>query len=151
MPILRKTPGTTRLLLLLPFLIFNLRGFSQSPRTRTDFDGGWNLHLGDVQGGEDPGISEADWRLLDLPHDWSVEGKFSKDNPATYDGGALPGGIGWYRKSFTVPEASKDKMIAIDFDGVYQKSTVWINGHKLGFRPNGYVSFRYDLTPYLNL
>ncbi|MGH7237279.1 MAG: glycoside hydrolase family 2 TIM barrel-domain containing protein, partial [Candidatus Saccharimonadales bacterium] len=65
-------------------------------------------------------------------------------------GGALPGGIGWYRKTFTVPASSKNKLVYIDFDGVYQKSTVWINGHELGFRPNGYISFRYGLTPYLN-
>ena len=64
-------------------------------------------------------------------------------------GGALPGGIGWYRKAFTVPVTSKDKKVYIDFDGVYEKSSVWINGHSLGFRPNGYISFRYDLTPYL--
>ena len=73
----------------------------------------------------------------------------AKENPATPEGGALPGGIGWYRKTFTVPASSKDKKVYIDFDGVYQKSTVWINGHELGFRPNGYISFEYDLTPYL--
>src|SRR6185437_3762802 len=85
-----------------------------------------------------------------LPHDWSIEGKFSKDNPASPEGGALPGGIGWYRKTFTVPASAKNKLVYIDFDGVYQKSDVWINGHHLGFRPNGYISFRYELTPYLN-
>ncbi|MEO6849022.1 MAG: beta-galactosidase GalB, partial [Mucilaginibacter sp.] len=93
---------------------------------------------------------DGGWRVLDLPHDWSIEGAFSKDNPASPEGGALPGGIGWYRKTFTLPAGSEGKQIYIDFDGVYEKSTVWINGHPLGFRPNGYISFRYDLTPYLN-
>ena len=119
-------------------------------RTTQDFDKGWHFHLGDVTDGENASLNDAAWRMLNLPHDWSIEGKFSKDNPATPEGGALPGGIGWYRKTFTVPASSKNKLVYIDFDGVYQKSDVWINGHHLGFRPNGYISFRYELTPFLN-
>jgi len=119
-------------------------------RTIADFDKGWQFNLGDVADAQQTGFNDANWRTLNLPHDWSIEGKFNKDNPATPEGGALPGGIGWYRKTFTVPASSKDKLVYIDFDGVYQKSTVWINGHELGFRPNGYISFRYELTPYLN-
>jgi len=149
MPVLRTLSRTVKVLLLLPFLVFSLKSFSQSTRTRMDFDKGWHFHLGDAAGAENPTISDANWRALDLPHDWSIEGKFRKENPATPEGGALPGGIGWYRKSFTIPATAKDKKVYIDFDGVYQKSTVWINGHKLGFRPNGYISFEYDLTPYL--
>ncbi|HTD41339.1 MAG TPA: glycoside hydrolase family 2 TIM barrel-domain containing protein, partial [Mucilaginibacter sp.] len=149
MPVNRTLSRTVSVLLLLPFLFLNLKSFGQSPRSRMDFDKGWHFHSGDAAGAENPSMSDVNWRTLDLPHDWSVEGKFSKDNPATYDGGALPGGIGWYRKSFTIPASSKDKKVYVDFDGVYQKSTVWINGHQLGFRPNGYISFEYDLTPYL--
>jgi beta-galactosidase len=119
-------------------------------RTIADFDKGWHFHLGDVNGAELSTFNDANWRNLNLPHDWSIEGKFSKDNPATPEGGALPGGIGWYRKTFIEPALAKSKRIYVDFDGVYQKSTVWINGHELGFRPNGYISFRYELTPYLN-
>jgi beta-galactosidase len=139
----------SRFCFLLPLLIFSTKTFSQA-RTRADFDNGWRFHLGDLPGSENPAANDADWRRLDLPHDWSIEGAFSKDNPATPDGGALPGGIGWYRKSFTLPISAEDKKIYIDFDGIYEKSTVWINGHLLGFRPNGYISFEYDLTPYLN-
>ena len=134
-------------LLFLSFVYFNV---SAQTRSVADFDQGWHFHLGEVTGAEDPKMNDDNWRSLNLPHDWSIEGKFSKDNPATPEGGALPGGIGWYRKTFIVPVTSKDKKVYIDFDGVYQKSTVWINGHELGFRPNGYISFRYDLTPYLN-
>ncbi|MEP6612023.1 MAG: sugar-binding domain-containing protein, partial [Mucilaginibacter sp.] len=130
-------------------ILFSANGFSQG-RTVADFDKGWHFHLGNVDNGEKASLNDAGWRTLNLPHDWSIEGKFSKDNPATPEGGALPGGIGWYRKTFTVPAASKNKLVYIDFDGVYQKSDVWINGHHLGFRPNGYISFRYELTPYLN-
>jgi beta-galactosidase len=131
-------------------LLFTLNGFGQQGRSVTDFDKGWHFHLGDVSDGQKTSLNDAGWRMLNLPHDWSIEGKFSKDNPATPEGGALPGGIGWYRKTFTVPAASKGKLVYIDFDGVYQKSDVWVNGHHLGFRPNGYISFRYELTPYLN-
>ncbi len=142
-----KSKVFSLLILLVSFINFNV---SAQTRSVADFDKGWHFHLGDVSGAENPATKDADWRMLDLPHDWSIEGKFSKDNPATPEGGALPGGIGWYRKTFTEPASAKDKKVYIDFDGVYQKSTVWLNGHELGFRPNGYISFRYDLTPYLN-
>jgi beta-galactosidase len=141
---------TVKIALLITIVLFSFNAIAQSPRSRADFDGGWRFHLGDVQDGSSQILNDDNWRLLNLPHDWSIEGKFSKDNPATPDGGALPGGIGWYRKSFIVPASSKGKMVYIDFDGVYQKSTVWINGHELGFRPNGYISFEYNLTPYLH-
>ena len=114
-----------------------------------DFDRGWTFHLGDVPSAKNIDYDDYNWRKLNLPHDWSIEGKFAKDNPATPEGGALPGGIGWYRKVFTLPELSRGKIISVDFDGIYQKSEVWINGHLLGFRPNGYISFRYNLTQYL--
>jgi beta-galactosidase len=145
--LLQRTMGLLCLyfIALLPF-----KGYSQETRSIADFDKDWHFHLGDVSDGQITGLNDANWRQLNLPHDWSIEGKFSKDNPATPEGGALPGGIGWYRKTFTVPASSKNKLVYIDFDGVYQKSDVWVNGHHLGFRPNGYISFRYELTPYLN-
>ena len=87
---------------------------------------------------------------LNLPHDWSIEGEFSEKNPAGFGGGALPGGIGWYRKTFTLPATANGKSVFIDFDGVYRNSEVWINGHYLGKRPYGYISFEYELSPYLN-
>jgi beta-galactosidase len=95
-------------------------------------------------------FDDSNWQKLNIPHDWSIEGEFSKDNPATPGGGALPGGTGWYRKTFVIPETDREKLIFVDFDGVYQKSEVWINGHYLGMRPYGYSSFRYELTSHLN-
>ena len=134
--------------LLVIALLFTVNTFAQ--RIRADFDKGWHFHLGDTTDAQQTAFADANWRVLNLPHDWSIEGTFSKDNKATPEGGALPGGIGWYRKTFMVPASSKGKLVYIDFDGVYQKSTVWINGHELGFRPNGYISFEYEMTPYLN-
>ncbi|AKD02096.1 beta-galactosidase GalB [Pontibacter korlensis] len=118
-------------------------------REKSDFNKGWSFHLGDQQNAQDPNFNSSQWRTLNLPHDWSIEGEFSEKHPAGTGGGALPGGIGWYRKAFTVDEADKGKVFYIDFDGVYSNSEVWINGQSLGKRPNGYISFRYDLTPHL--
>ncbi|HVN47508.1 MAG TPA: beta-galactosidase GalB [Bacteroidota bacterium] len=120
------------------------------PRTRENFGKNWQFHLGDVLNGQRLDYDDSQWRVLHVPHDWSIEGEFSNDNPATAGGGALPGGIGWYRKSFTIPETEKNRLVFIDFDGVYRNSEVWLNGQYLGKRPYGYSSFRYELTPYLH-
>jgi beta-galactosidase len=132
------------------FLIFILASTSLAaqPRTVANFNKGWKFYLGDTSASI-VSFNDAGWRNLDLPHDWSIEGSFSKDHPSTPNQGALPTGIGWYRKSFIVPVQSKDKKVYIEFDGVYRNSEVWINGQHLGKRPNGYISFRYDLTPHL--
>lgn len=138
---------------LLLFLMLAILAGCNNPQTANRekilLDENWRFHLGDMEGAELPGFDDHRWRVLDIPHDWSIEGEFSRDHPATPGGGALPGGIGWYRKTFTIQEADREKKIYIDFDGVYQKSEVWINGNYLGMRPNGYISFRYDLTPFL--
>ena len=96
-----------------------------------------------------PGYSDGHWRRLNLPHDWAIEGDFSPSNPSGASGGALPGGIGWYRKHFSLSPDEKYDRFTITFDGVYMNSTVYINGHKLGTRPYGYSTFEYDLTPYI--
>ncbi len=93
--------------------------------------------------------SDGHWRRLNLPHDWAIEGDFSPSNPSGASGGALPGGIGWYRKHFSLSPDEKYDRFTITFDGVYMNSTVYINGHKLGTRPYGYSTFEYDLTPYI--
>lgn len=116
----------------------------------TEFNSGWRFALVDNDSASAPDFDDSGWRELNLPHDWAIEGDFSESNPSGTGGGALPGGIGWYRKSFTLPESYKGKQVYIDFDGAYMNSSVYINGHYLGTRPYGYASFSYDLTPYLN-
>jgi len=128
---------------------FILQNINAQPRTIESFNVSWKFHLGEVPDAKNENFNDESWRSLNLPHDWSIEGKFDKDNPAGTGGGALPGGVGWYRKTFIVPASSKEKKVFIDFDGIYRKSEVWINGHSLGTRPSGYISFRYELTPYL--
>jgi len=97
-------------------------------RIRESFDFGWKFHRSDFSGAETPGFSDADWRTLDLPHDWSIEGGFDENAPSSYCGAYLPAGIGWYRRQFLIPDSYNDKKLTIEFDGIYQLSEVWING-----------------------
>ena len=116
---------------------------------RIDFSDDWCFLLGDEPAASARIYDDSAWRKLNLPHDWAIEGDFSPNNPSGTGGGALPGGIGWYRKTFTPTAADSDKKLYIDFDGAYMNATVYINGHELGTRPYGYISFSYDLTPYI--
>ncbi|HWA25044.1 MAG TPA: glycoside hydrolase family 2 TIM barrel-domain containing protein [Lacunisphaera sp.] len=132
-------------------LLLALRVFAAEPgRQRESFDFGWRFHAGDAAGAQEPAFADATWRVLDLPHDWSIEGPYDEKAATGGSGGYLPTGFGWYRKAFTLPETARGRRIMISFDGVYQHSTVWINGHELGTRPYGYAAFHYDLTPHLN-
>ena len=121
---------------------------ASAPRS-ANFDEGWKFNLGDSAAYSQPDFNDSSWRSLNLPHDWAIEGDFSKENPSGTGGGALPGGIGWYRKTFTVPGYKEGEKVYIDFDGAYMNTTVYINGHELGTRPYGYASFSYDITPWL--
>jgi beta-galactosidase len=114
------------------------------------FDGGWKFNRGDVTNGQSTTFNDSSWRTLDLPHDWSIELAFDSNSPGGSNGGFLDGGVGWYRKTFTLDPASSGQRVLIEFDGVYMNSQVWINGTSLGTRPYGYSSFEYDLTPYVN-
>lgn len=113
------------------------------------FNDDWKFFLGEASGVPDDNFNDAAWRKLQLPHDWSIELPFDSTSPTGNGGGALRGGLGWYRKTFRLPLSAKGKNIFIDFDGIYCNSEVFINGRSLGVRPNGYISFRYDLTPYI--
>lgn len=121
---------------------------ASAPRS-ANFDEDWKFNLGDSAAYSQPDFNDSSWRSLNLPHDWAIEGDFSKENPSGTGGGALPGGIGWYRKTFTVPGYKEGEKVYIDFDGAYMNTTVYINGHELGTRPYGYASFSYDITPWL--
>jgi beta-galactosidase len=111
-----------------------------------DFNSGWKFNRGDVTSAQNVSFDDSTWRGLNVPHDWSIEGAPNKASPAGSGGGYFDGGIGWYRKTFTLDQSYSGKRILIDFDGVYMNSQVWINGTSLGTRPYGYSSFEYDLT-----
>lgn len=144
---------------------------SVPPRERLLMDPGWRFHLGDpdandtfhddphmatylesktgfATGAAEPSFDDRAWRVVDLPHDWAVEGAFSADN--NMDHGFLPTGVGWYRKTFEVPTQDLGKRIYLEFDGVFRNCTVWLNGCRLGTHASGYTSFRYDISDVLN-
>lgn len=116
-------------------------------REEANFNFDWKFMKGDTIGAEDPSFDDSGWRTLDLPHDWSIEGPFSKEYASGT--GYLPGGVGWYRKTFAVPSSERGRKVFVNFGGIYNNSEVWINGTSVGKRPNGYISFQYDLTPYI--
>ncbi|MFZ0428853.1 MAG: glycoside hydrolase family 2 TIM barrel-domain containing protein, partial [Acidobacteriota bacterium] len=148
-------------LLFLAFSGFLGCGSIQEPRHERLFDEGWKFHLGDVVGAENPDFTDASWRDVDLPHDWSIEklpgqnpdqvvGPFSKESPGATATGYTLGGTGWYRKTFTLNDQKSYGSTLIDFDGVYMNCDVWVNGRLVGSHPYGYTAFHYDLTDFLN-
>ncbi len=108
----------------------------------------WLFVLEDQANAQNADLDDSKWRKLDLPHDWSIEGQLSPTLASCT--GYLPGGVGWYRKHLAIPEDQKGKKQYIYFEGVYNRSDVYVNGNLVGKRPNGYISFMYDLTPFLN-
>lgn len=119
-------------------------------RKHIPFHHDWLFCEGNTAGAHQPSYSDTQWRLLDVPHDWSIEKPFDPDMPHGGSQGYLPRWtVGWYRKHFTVDASHYNQLVYIQFDGIHHNSEVWINGHYLGKRPYGYVTFQYDLTPYL--
>ena len=125
------------------------------------FDDGWRFLKGNPPETEKPGFDDSGWRTLDIPHDWSIEdlpgqngvdiiGPFDRSAIDKGSSGYMVGGIGWYRKSFTISEEDRNKIAYLKFDGVCMRSDVWLNGKHLGFHPYGYTPFYYDITSYLN-
>jgi len=138
--------------LLLTFLITKIACCASQniePKSLAKVDFNWQFHLGDIENGEIPALNTDSWRTLDVPHDWSIEGKYSRENGTDWQTGFLPAGIGWYRKIINWNPAWEGQLVKILFEGIYLNSDVWINGQHLGHRPNGYVGFEYNLTPYL--
>jgi len=119
------------------------------------FDNEWRFHRGGMQGAEAIDFNDSDWRLLDLPHDWSIEDIPGTQSPFDHyaisqvSGGYTTGGTGWYRKTFVMPESSRGKQVYIQFDGVYMNCDVWLNGRHLGNHPYGYTSFWYDISDFI--
>lgn len=111
-------------------------------------DTNWRFHLGDLENAFEKNYTDTDWRQVMLPHDWSIE--YPKDRNLSSGTGYVVGGTAWYRKHFTLPENARGKKYFLCFDGVYKNSQVWVNGYYLGKRPNGYISFRYDVTDFLH-
>lgn len=126
--------------------------FVNSFSQRILFDSGWRFYKGKASGSELPGFDDSEWREIDLPHDWSIEDLPGKHSPFSPDAisatasGYTVGGTAWYRKTFTISEDNRDKIILIYFEGVYMNSDIWINGYHIGNHPYGYTGFWLDLT-----
>jgi beta-galactosidase len=147
----RRMKGTTHLrAVLLGLAVLSVAtGPAAAQRQRLSMDPGWRFTLGDPAGAEQLRFDDRQWRRLDLPHDWSIEGTIRQDAPGGGRVGFFPSGIGWYRKAFRLPAGSRGSRAWLEFDGVHMNSDVWINGRHVGRRPYGYVSFAYDITPHL--
>jgi len=115
-----------------------------------NFNENWSFFHGNVFSAQSVTFDDASWRKLNLPHDFGIENTFNASSPSTSEGGFLDGGVAWYRKSFNLPESYNGKSISVTFDGSFMNTEVWINGNYLGIRPYGYITFQYDITPYLN-
>ena len=126
---------------------------------KRSFDAGWRFTRDSVIGAEQAGFDDSKWRVLDLPHDWSIEdipvqvegktvGPFSKDSPGDAATGHTIGGTGWYRKTFSLDTDETGKLISVYFEGAYMETDVWVNGIHLGTHPYGYTSFYYNITKY---
>ena len=107
----------------------------------------WKFQKGDIRSAELPDFDDAKWHSIDLPHDWSVEGPLSPNLASAT--GYLPGGLAWYRKVVDIPLNRNSQKVFIYFEGVYRNGEVFINGKSLGMRPNGYISYWYDITPFV--
>lgn len=110
----------------------------------TLFNDNWKFHRGEVANGQGIDLNDSSWDKVNLPHDYSIDQEFTTSGEA--ESGFLPGGIGWYRKIFVVPEKYQDKQLIVEFDGAYMNAEVYLNGNKLGSHPYGYTGFAFDIT-----
>ena len=133
-------------LLLICTVLLSAYAFAQN-QNGSLFNDGWKFHKGDMQNVLSAKTNSAGWKSVSIPHDWSIEEPFSDEWASAT--GYLPGGIGWYQKSFTVPAAWESKVVSIYFDGVYKNSSVYVNGNLVGNRPNGFIPFEYNISKYL--
>ncbi len=141
----------TRILFLALGLAAMASAASPGGRQQLSADFGWKFSIGDPAGAEALAFNDAYWRTVNLPHDWSIEGKPDPKSLSGSGEGFFPAGIGWYRKTFTAPATWKGKRVSVEFDGVYMDATVYLNGKKIGGQPYGYTGFVVDLTPSLAL
>ncbi len=114
--------------------------------TTVSFDAAWKFHLGDVTGAQATTFNDTSWTALNVPHDWSISQPFEQNSPAGSGGGYLGGGVGWYRKTFTLPSSSSGQRVIVQFDGTYMDSTVYMNGTQICARPYGFISYECDFT-----
>jgi len=146
-----KHKSVNKIILLVPLMIILSLSSKATPKTEVRqkilFNQDWKFSLSDQPQYRDSDFNDGLWRILNLPHDWSIEGDI--DQSVDGSGGFFPIGIGWYRKTFILPKSMKDKQLILQFDGIYMNSEVWINGQFLGRHPYGFTMLQYDLTDFI--
>ena len=156
-----KYPVSIVMLFMFLFLLSSCNKETSSYGRETLFNDNWKFIRSDVKGAEQPGFDDSQWRVVHLPHDYSIEdlppaegvkqvGPFSELSPGGISTGHVMGGTAWYRKHFKLDKSDAGKLVKVLFDGIYMNSDVWLNGHHLGSYPYGYTAFSFDLTPHLN-
>ncbi len=131
------------------FAVLSVMAASSGPRVVTSLDPDWRFLKGDAGGAHALAFDDGGWDRVDVPHDWSIAGPYDENAPSGAGGGYLPSGISWYRKTFTLDANQEGRRVFVEFDGIMANSEVWVNGHLLGKRPYGYVSFSYEMTDYV--
>src|SRR5664279_49990 len=143
------------LLALAGSLGFAETGLAEVPREIVSLDVDWRFHLGDITNAIIPAFNDHDWRRVDVPHDYVVEGTFNPTNPFVIQGvrstwyalhGSLPTQPAWYRKTISIPATAQGKRLWLEFDGVFRNSRYWLNGREIGSEFSGYSRFRFDIT-----
>jgi len=124
----------------------NVNSYDGARPTTVLFDASWKFHLGDATGAQATTFDDSSWTSVDVPHDWSISLPFNQGSAAGAGGGYIDGGVGWYRKTFTLPSSSQGQRVFIQFDGAYMDSIVWMNGTQICARPYGYISYECDFT-----
>lgn len=114
------------------------------------WDAQWRFALADSPEMAQLSYDDSAWRVLNLPHDWAIEGNFYVKNPSGAVGGALPGGVGWYRKRLMLADNNEYSRYVLHFDGAFMNTSVYVNGKLVGIRPYGFIGFGFDITPFLN-
>lgn len=114
------------------------------------WDAQWRFALADSPEMAQLSYDDSAWRVLNLPHDWAIEGNFYVKNPSGAVGGALPGGVGWYRKRLMLTDNNEHSRYVLHFDGAFMNTSVYVNGKLVGIRPYGFIGFGFDITPFLN-
>ena len=152
--------SSVRLLALLVLIPCFIAESSASER-KVSINENWKFYRGCIANAEQTSFKDTQWRILDLPHDWSMDpvpvqregitiGPFSRMSVGGADTGQTVGGEGWYRKEFTIQPEDANKIISLYFEGAYNQTEVWINGQKACFNPYGYIPFKIDIHPYCN-
>jgi beta-galactosidase len=144
----RRVTGRVAILCALVASLASIGPALAAPRMVTPLPDGWRFYQGDPEGAETAVLDDAAWQSVSVPHDWAIAGPFDRDAKAAGENGFLPSGVAWYRKALTLTP-QPGRRYFIEFDGIMERSGVWVNGHHIGHRPMGYVGQRYDLTRHL--